>query len=131
MFTIKTIESYQTVDGQIFSTYVEAEEHNAKLAAQGIEKEVTFFNEEGKTISIEEAISWYENVYFFVVHSQKGADWVMDYLRKRGCYDLDEIELEVFYHYFSEEDKWVSPQDELDRLNSMWKGLVEFEEAHC
>lgn len=130
MFTVKTIESYQAADGQIFSTYEEAEAHNAKIAAHGMGKEITIFDEEGEILLIEEAVNWYEKVYFFVVHSQKGAKWMMDYLHSKGCYDLDEIELKVCYHYLNEEDRWVSPQDELDRLNFMWKGLVKFEEAH-
>ena len=131
MFTVKTIESYQAVDGQIFSTYAEAEAHNAKIASLGMEKEVTFFDGEGKTILLEEAINWYENVYFFVVHSLKGAEWMMDYLHSNGCYDLDEIELNTCYHYFNEEEKWFSPNEVLDRLNFEWKGLVKFSEAHC
>lgn len=130
MFQVKTIESYQTVDGQIFSTYAEAEAHNAKIAAQGMEKEITFFDEEGEILLIEDAVNWYEKVYFFVVHSLDGEKWMLDYLHNNGCYDFDELELKVCYHYLNYEEKWVSPQDELDRLNSMWKGLVEFEEAH-
>ena len=46
MFQVKTIESYQTADGEIFSTYAEAEAHNAKIAAQGMAREITFFDEE-------------------------------------------------------------------------------------
>ena len=57
MFQVKTIESYQAADGEIFSTYAEAEAHNAKIAAQGMEKEISFFDEEGKILLIEDAVN--------------------------------------------------------------------------
>lgn len=131
MFTVKTIESYQAVDGQIFSTYTEAEAHNAKIASLGMEKEVTFFDKEGEIIPLEDAIKCHENVFFFVVHSLEGAKWMMDYLQSNGCYYLDEIKPKVYYHYSDEEEEWITPKDVIDRLNFEWKGLVEFTEAHC
>lgn len=126
MLEVKTIESYQAADGQIFSTYEEAEAHNAKIAVQGMEKEVTFFDEEGKIIPFEDAVDNYDNIYFFVAHSADGAEWMMEYLHSKKYYGLNRIEQEVYYHYLNEENEWTFPRKELDRLKSEWQGLVEF-----
>lgn len=126
MFEVKTIESYQAADGQIFSTYEEAEAHNAKIAAQSMENEVTFFDEEGKVIPLEKAINNYDNVFFFVVHSADGARWMINYLHNHYYDELGEIKQEVYYRYDSEEEDWFSSEEELDRLSLKWNGLVKF-----
>ena len=132
MFEINEITCYKTQDGESFETYEEAEEHNKAL----IEKEnpldelqIRVFNRDGELIS-SSAMYDYNNVWFFLTKTKRGAEFLENYLYEQGCGDIV-INPGILYRYDEDSECWVSQDEELEELNSRWKNIITFEEARC
>ena len=132
MFEINEITYYKTQDGESFETYEEAEEHNKAL----IEKEnsldelqIRVFNRDGELIS-SSAMYDYNNVWFLLAKTKRGAEFLENYLYEQGCGDIV-IKPDTLYRYDEDGECWVSQDEELEELNSRWKNIITFEEARC
>ena len=132
MFEINEITYYKTQDGESFETYEEAEEHNKAL----IEKEnpldelqIRVFNRDGELIS-SLAMYDYNNVWFLLTKTKRGAEFLENYLYEQGCGDIV-IKSDTLYRYDEDGEYWVSQDEELEELNSRWKNIITFEEARC
>ena len=132
MFEIDEITYYKTQDGEFFKTYEEAEEHNKAL----IEKEnpldelqIRVFNRDGELIS-SSAMYDYNNVWFLLTKTKRGAEFLENYLYEQGCGDIV-INPGILYRYDEDSECWVSQDEELEELNSRWKNIITFEEARC
>ena len=132
MFEINEITYYKTQDGESFETYEEAEEHNKAL----IEKEnsldelqIRVFNRDGELIS-SSAMCDYNNVWFLLTKTKRGAEFLENYLYEQGCGDVV-IKPNILYRYDEDGECWVSQDEELEELNSCWKNIITFEEARC
>ena len=132
MFEIDEITYYKTQDGEFFKTYEEAKEHNKAL----IEKEnpldelqIRVFNRDGELIS-SSAMYDYNNVWFLLTKTKRGAEFLENYLYEQGCGDIV-IKPDTLYRYDEDGECWVSQDEELEELNSRWKNITTFEEARC
>ena len=132
MFEINEITYYKTQDGESFETYEEAEEHNKAL----IEKEnsldelqIRVFNRDGELIP-SSAIYDYDNIWFLLTKTKRGAEFLENYLYEEGCGDVA-IEPDILYRYDEDNECWVSQEEDLEELDSRWKGIITFEEARC
>ena len=132
MFEIDEITYYKTRDGEVFKTYAEADEHNKAL----IEKEnpldelqIHVFNRDGELISLP-AMYDYNNVWFLLTKTKRGAEFLENYLYEQGCGDIV-IKPDTLYRYDEDGECWVSQDEELEELNSRWKNIITFEEARC
>ena len=132
MFEIDEITYYKTQDGEFFKTCEEAEEHNKAL----IEKEnlldelqIRVFNRDGELIS-SSAMYDYNNVWFLLTKTNRGAEFLENYLYEQGCGDVA-IKPGILYRYDEDSECWVSQDEELEELNSRWKNIITFEEARC
>ena len=132
MFEIKEITRYETKDGKSFETYGEAEEHNKAL----IEKEVPFdefsmYNSYGETVPVER-MNDYDYVWYIYAKTDNGARYLERFLSGHTFLEEDiEIKPKTLYRYDYDEERWISQEEDLDRLNSCWVNLITFEEARC
>ena len=132
MFEINEIFHYETQDGEVFKTYEEAEEHNKLL----IEKETPFdelqlriFNKDGELLP-SSSIYEYDNVWFFMTKTNRGAKFLENYLKEQNGEEIT-IEPDVLYRYGEGAERWISQEEDLEELDSRWKGIITFEEARC
>ena len=132
MFEINEITYYKTQDGESFETYEEAEEHNKAL----IEKEnsldelqIRVFNRDGELIP-SSAIYDYDNVWFLLTKTKCGAEFLENYLYEQGCGDVA-IKPDILYRYDEDNECWISQEEDLEELDSRWKGITTFEKARC
>lgn len=132
MFEIKEITRYETKDGKSFETYGEAEEHNKAL----IEKEVPFdefsmYDDNGVPVPVER-IDDYDYVWYIYAKTDNGARYLERFLSGHTFLEEDiEIKPKTLYRYDDVEERWISQEEDLDRLNSCWANLITFEEARC
>lgn len=130
MFEIKEITRYETEDGKSFETYKEAEEHNKTL----IEKETPFdefsmYDEYGVPVPVDR-MNDYDYVWFVYAKTDNGAKYLERFIREHTSLEKDiEIEPKTLYRYNDCEERWISQEEDLDRLNSYWANLITFEEA--
>lgn len=132
MFEIDEITYYKTRDGEVFETYAEAEEHNKLL----MEKETPFddlqlriFNKDGELLP-SSAIYDYDNVWFFMTKTNRGAEFLENYLKEK-CDEEITIKPDILYRYCEDAECWISQEEELEELNYHWKNIITFEEARC
>lgn len=130
MFEIKEVTHYETEDGKSFETYEEAEEHNKTL----IEKETPFdefsmYNEYGMPVPVDR-MNDYDYVWFVYAKTDNGARFLERFISEHTSLK-EEIEPKTLYRYDDFEERWISQEEDLDRLNSCWANLITFEEARC
>ena len=132
MFEIDEITYYKTRDGEVFKTYAEADEHNKLL----IEKETPFdelqlriFNKNGELLPSSEIYD-YDNVWFFMTKTNRGAEFLENYLKEQNGEEIT-IEPDILYRYDEDSECWISQEEDLEELDSRWKGIITFEEARC
>ena len=132
MFEINEITYYKTQDGESFETYEEAEEHNKAL----IEKEnpldelqIRVFNRDGELIP-SSSIYDYDNVWFFVTKTNRGAKFLENYLNEQDCGDIT-VKPDILYRYDEDKENWVSLSEEIKEFNAHWKNITTIEEARC
>ena len=131
MFEIKEITRYETKDGKSFETYGEAEEHNKAL----IEKEVPFdefsmYDEYGVPVPVDH-MNDYDYVWFVYAKTDNGARFLERFISEHTSPEDIEIKPKTLYRYDDVEERWISQEEDLDRLNSCWANLITFEEARC
>ena len=133
MFKIKEITRYETEDGKSFETYEEAEEHNKAF----IEKEVPFdefsmYDKYGVPVPVNR-INDYDYVWFVYAKTGNGAKYLERFINEHTSSLEEDIEIEpkTFYRYDYDEERWISQEVDLERLNSCWANLITFEEARC
>ena len=133
MFEIKEISRYETEDGKSFETYEEAEEHNKIL----IEKETPFgeffmYDKYGVPVPVDR-MNDYDYVWFVYAKTGNGAKYLERFINEHTSSLEEDIEIEpkTFYRYDYDEERWISQEEDLERLNSCWANLITFEEARC
>lgn len=132
MFEIKEVTHYETEDGKSFETYEEAEEHNKTL----IEKETPFdefsmYNVYGEPVLVER-MNDYDYVWYIYAKTDNGARFLERFIGEHTFLKEDiEIEPKTLYRYNDVEERWISQEEDLERLNSCWANLITFEEARC
>ena len=132
MFEIKEVTHYETEDGKSFETYKEAEEYNKTL----IEKETPFdefsmYDKYGVSVPIER-MNDYDYVWFVYAKTDNGARYLERFISEYSSLDKDiEIKPKTLYRYDYDEERWISQEEDLERLNSCWANLITFEEARC
>lgn len=132
MFEINTVNYYETQDGEVFKTYGEAEEHNKllmKKEAHLDELQLRIFNIDGELVPVE-SIYDYDNVWFFMTKTNRGAEFLENYLKEK-CDEEITIKPDILYRYCEDAECWISQEEELEELNSHWKNIITFEEARC
>ena len=130
MFEIDEITRYKTQDGESFETYEEAEEHNKLL----MEKEIPFdefsmYDAYGVPVPVER-MSDYDYVWYIYAKTDNGARFLECFLSEYTSLKED-IKPKTLYRYDDVEERWISQEEDLDRLNSCWANLITFEEARC
>ena len=132
MFGVSEIICYQSYDGEIFKTREEAEAHNVKSLENAIPFDEFYMYDEngGIIIQADGSIPNYDDVCFFYAKTDRGAEFIELYLAEYGDYELT-VKPKMLYRYDIYKCEWVSQKECLDNFNSLWKGLITFEEAHC
>ena len=132
MFGVNEIICYQSYDGEIFKTREEAEAHNKESSENVLTFDEFYMYDENGSIIIQAdgSIPNYDDVCFFYAKTDRGAEFLKKYLSE--YYD-DEIDIEpkMLYRYNIYKCAWVSQKKCLDDFNSLWKGIITFEQAHC
>ena len=132
MFEIKEVTHYETEDGKSFETYEEAEEHNKAL----IEKETpcdefSMYDKYGVPVPVER-MNDYDYVWYVYAKTGNGARYIERFISEHTPPEEDiEIEPKTLYRYDYDEERWISKEEDLNRLNSCWANLITFEEARC
>lgn len=132
MFEINEITYYETQDGEVFKTYEEAEEHNKLLFEKETsldELQLRIFNIDGELLP-SSAIYDYDNVWFFMSKTNRGAEFLENYLKEK-CDEEITIKPGVLYRYCEDAECWISQEEELEEMNSHWNNIITFEEARC
>ena len=131
MFGVNEIICYQSYDGEIFKTREEAEAHNAETFESAIPfDEFYMYDEKGNIIiQADGSIPNYDDVCFFYAKTDRGAEFIELYLAEYGDYELT-VKPKMLYRYDIYKCEWVSQKECLDKFNSLWKGIITFEEAH-
>ena len=132
MFEINEITYYKTQDGESFETYEKAEEHNKALFEKETpldELQIRVFNRDGELIP-SSSIYDYDNVWFFVTKTNRGAKFLENYLNEQGCGDIT-IKPNILYRYDEDKENWVSLSKEIKEFNAHWKNITTIEEARC
>lgn len=132
MLGVSEITCYQTYDGEIFKTREEAEVHNVKSLENAIPfDEFYMYDEKGRIIiRVDGSVPNYDDVCFFYAKTDRGAEFIELYLAEYGDYELT-VKPKMLYRYDIYKCEWVSQKECLDNFNSLWKGIITFEEAHC
>ena len=131
MFELKEVTHYETEDGKSFGTYEEAEEHNKIL----IEKETPFdefsmYDKYGVPVLVNR-MNDYDYVWYVYAKTDNGARYLERFINGYAPEKDIEIEPKTLYRYDYDEERWISQEEDLDRLNSCWANLITFEEARC
>ena len=131
MFGVNEIICYQSYDGEIFKTREEAEAHNAETFESAIPfDEFYMYDEKGNIIiQADGSIPNYDDVCFFYAKTDRGAEFIELYLAEYGDYELT-VKPKMLYRYDIYKCEWISQKECLDKFNSLWKGIITFEEAH-
>ena len=130
MFEIDEITYYKTRDGEVFKTYAEAEEHNKLLMKKEIPyNEISIFNKDGDWIPVDSIFN-YDNVWFFYADTDNGARFLESYFENQGV-GIVKIKPKELYRYDEDSECWISQEEDLEELDSRWKGIITFEEARC
>ena len=132
MCGIKEITRYETEDGKSFETYEEAEEHNKALIAKKTPfDEFSMYDKYGVPISVD-CMNDYDYVWFVYAKTGNGAKYLERFISEHTSLEEDiEIEPKTLYRYDSDEERWISQEEDLNRFNSYWANLITFEEARC
>lgn len=133
MFEIKEVIHYETEDGKSFETYKEAEEHNKALIVKETPfDEFSMYDEDGVPIPVER-MNDYDYVWFVYAKTDNGARYLKRFISEHTSLEEEDIEIEpkTLYRYNDCEERWISQEEDLDRLNSYWANLITFEEARC
>ena len=132
MLGVSEITCYQAYDGEIFKTREEAEAHNAETFENVIPFDEFYMYDENGSIIIQAdgSIPNYDDVCFFYAKTPRGAEFIEMYLSEYGDYELT-VKPEMLYRYDIYKCEWISQKECLDDFNSLWKGLITFEQAHC
>lgn len=132
MFGVNEITCYQTYDGEIFETREEAEAHNKESFKNAIPFDDFYMYYENGDIIVQAdgSISNYDDVCFFYAKTEVGAKFLEMYLAAYADCEIT-IEPKMLYRYDIYKCEWVSQKECLDDFNSLWKGLITFEQAHC
>ena len=131
MLSVNRVTRYQAYDGELFETYEEAEAHNKELIENAAIPFDDFcaYDENGKLIRSDDSNLSYEDMCFFYAKTEVGAKFLEMYLAAYADCKIT-IEPKMLYRYNIYKCEWVSQKKCLDDFNSLWKGLVTFEEAH-
>ena len=131
MFGVNEITCYQSYDGEIFKTREEAEAHNKESFENVIPFDEFYMYDENGNIIIQAdgSIPNYDDVCFFYAKTDRGAEFIELYLAEYGDYELT-VKPKMLYRYDIYKYEWVSQKECLDKFNSLWKGIITFEEAH-
>ena len=133
MFEIKEVTHYETEDGKSFETYEEAEEHNKALIAKETPfDEFSMYDKYGVPVPVDR-MNDYDYVWFVYAKTGKGAKYLERFINEHTSSLEEDIEIEpkTFYRYDYDEERWISQEEDLERLNSYWANLITFEEARC
>lgn len=133
MFEIKEISRYETEDGKSFETYEEAEEHNKTLIAEKTPfDEFSMYDKYGVPVPANR-MNDYDYVWFVYAKTDNGAKYLERFINEYTSLEGKDIEIEpkILYRYDYDEERWISQEEDLDRLNSCWANLIRFEEARC
>ena len=131
MFEIKEVTHYETEDGKSFETYEEAEEHNKALIAKETPfDEFSMYNSYGETVPVER-MNDYDYVWYIYAKTDNGARFLERFIGEHTSPEDIEIKPKTLYRYDDVEERWISQEEDLDRLNSCWANLITFEEARC
>ena len=132
MLSVNRVTRYQAYDGELFETYEEAEAHNKELIENAAIPFDDFcaYDENGKLIRSDDSNLSYEDMCFFYAKTEVGAKFLEMYLAAYADCKIT-IEPKMLYRYNIYKCEWVSQKKCLDDFNSLWKGLITFEEAHC
>lgn len=131
MLGVSEITCYQTYDGKIFKTREEAEAHNAESLKSAIPfDEFYMYDEKGSIIiRADDSLPNGDDVWFFYAKTPLGAKFIEMYLADYCGSEL-KIEPKMLYRFDTLKRAWVSQKECLDDFNSLWKGIITFEEAH-
>lgn len=130
MFEIKEITRYETEDGKSFETYEEAEEYNKALIAKETPfDEFSMYDNYGMPVPVER-VNDYDDICFIYAKTDNGARYLERFISEYSSLEK-EIEPKTLYRYDDVEERWISQEEDLDRLNSCWANLITFEEARC
>ena len=131
MFEIKEITHYETEDGKSFETYEEAEEHNKALIAKETPfDEFSMYDKYGVPVPVNR-MNNYDYVWYVYAKTDNGARYLERFINGYAPEKDIEIEPKTLYRYDYDEERWISQEEDLDRLNSCWANLITFEEARC
>ena len=131
MFEIKEITRYETKDGKSFETYEEAEEHNKALIAKETPfDEFSMYDKYGVPVPVNR-MNDYDYVWYVYAKTDNGARYLERFINGYAPEKDIEIEPKTLYRYDYDEERWISQEEDLDRLNSYWANLITFEEARC
>ena len=131
MFEIKEVTHYETEDGKSFETYEEAEEHNKALIAKETPfDEFSMYNSYGETVPVER-MNDYDYVWYIYAKTDNGARFLERFIGEHTSPEDIEIKPKTLYRYDDVEERWISQEEDLNRLNSCWANLITFEEARC
>ena len=133
MFEIKEVTHYETEDGKSFETYEEAEEHNKALIANETPfDEFSMYDKYGVPVPVDR-MNDYDYVWFVYAKTGNGAKYLERFIGEHTSSLEEDIEIEpkTLYRYDSDEERWISQEEDLNRFNSYWANLITFEEARC
>ena len=132
MLSVNRVTRYQAYDGELFETYEEAEAHNKELIENAAIPFDDFcaYDENGRPIRSDDSNLSYEDMCFFYAKTEVGAKFLEMYLAAYANCKIT-IEPKMLYRYNIYKCEWVSQKKCLDDFNSLWKGLITFEESHC
>ena len=131
MFEIKEVTHYETEDGKSFETYEEAEEHNKALIAKETPfDEFSMYDKYGVPVPVNR-MNDYDYVWYVYAKTDNGARYLERFINGYAPEKDIEIEPKTLYRYDYDEERWISQEEDLDRLNSYWANLITFEEARC
>lgn len=132
MFEIKETTRYETEDGKSFETYEEAEEHNKALIAKETPfDEFSMYDKYGVPVPVER-INDYDYVWFVYAKTDNGARFLERFIDEHtSLVGYIVVKPKTLYRYDDAEERWISQEEDLDRLNSCWANLITFEEARC
>ena len=119
MVEIVELVRYRTSDGIEFEEESEAMEHELQLAMRSIEPyDLEVQNHFGESLALNEI--WYNigSAYYAKVTSEEALNFFNDASKAEGLEGLPHVGV---FRYDEIADKWVSPQDDIEKIAEVWQ----------
>lgn len=115
---MKTVQFYEAFDGEVFADKEECLTYEKGLIE---EKDLTFYNWYQHEMILDDVIIRKQPVYYINCKNPEGVAYLQKLQEDIGWYFPSCAGL---FRWDDDEEKWVTPEDDIQKLNDRWGKLL-------